>query len=74
MIARLKLWLAVAGAAIIALAVAFLKGRASGAAEQANKSVRVALDAAKQRKRVDVEIDRLSDDAVRQRMRDRWQR
>jgi alkylation response protein AidB-like acyl-CoA dehydrogenase len=79
--ARGAKWLIALATALLALAAFYLKGRAAGKAVEQKKATQRDLTEAKAhaetiRETSDVEakIIRLPDSAVRQRLRDKWQR
>ncbi|MAA97398.1 MAG: hypothetical protein CMN87_18165 [Stappia sp.] len=55
--ARLKAWLALAGAVAVAIAAAYVTGRRSAAAEARAERAREQLDAMRARKEIDDEVD-----------------
>lgn len=73
MIARLKTWLAVAGAVVLAVVAALFMGQRRGRQAERADHDRRNLDAMKDAKDVRDEIDRESPDDVRRRL-DGWMR
>lgn len=63
-------WLAIIGTAIVAVAGAFLMGWMKRGEHDAGKSARKSLDHVKDYKDVQDDIDRMSPDARRERLRD----
>lgn len=55
--ARLKVWLALAGAVAMAIAAAYLTGRRSASADARAARARERLDAMKARKEIDNDVD-----------------
>ena len=73
MIARLKLWVAFAGAVIMALAASWLGGRKAAQTDAKLKTAEDNLDAALRAKEIENEVEALRPDALRERSR-RWVR
>jgi hypothetical protein len=70
---KLKGWAALAGVALFAIGVAFIKGRAAGIAHIEAEQERRRLDAIKARKETDDEVDQLGSNDVDDRLA-RWLR
>lgn len=70
---RIKLWLAAAGAAVLAVFGVYLAGRRDGGDAAEAKETRRRLDAVKEAHEVQDEVRRLEDDAVRDALT-RWMR
>lgn len=70
---KIKLGLGIAGAFVVALGIAVLKGRAEGIKTLEAEQQRRRLDAMKDRKEVDDEVQNLGSNDVDQRF-DRWLR
>lgn len=67
--ARLKTWAALAGAVILALGAAWLRGRHAGGAAERARQRQQGLEARKQRERIDDKVAGDHPDAVRDRLR-----
>jgi hypothetical protein len=70
---RLKTWAALAGVALFAIGIAFLKGRTAGIAHIEAEQARRRLDAIKARKETDDEITGMDSTTVDDRLA-RWMR
>jgi hypothetical protein len=73
MIARLKLWLAVAGAVIVALAASWLGGRKSAMAGIKAKQTEADLTGSLRAEEIENEVEALTDDDLKRRAR-KWVR
>ena len=73
MISRLQIWLAAAGAAVLAFTAAYLRGRAHGSANEQSRQTERAVDAMRARQEVEDEVAKAGDDGVRN-MLDEWMR
>ena len=67
-------YLAIAVAVLSAASLALLKAFNAGKRSEQDKQKTAQLQAVKERRAVDEDVSRLSDDDVAQRLRDRWQR
>lgn len=70
---KFKGWIALAGAAVIAIGVAFVRGRAEGMKVITAEQDRRRLEAARNRKEIDDEVDQLGATDI-DREYDRWLR
>jgi hypothetical protein len=68
---KLKLWLSIAGAVIVAIAVAYFKGRASGHAASEAAELKRRQAAIKTARRIEGNVESLSDDELDRRL-SRW--
>ena len=67
-------YLALGLAALTAASIALLKAFNAGKRSEQDKQKTAQLNAVKERKAVDEDVGRLSDSAVRERLRSRWRR
>lgn len=70
---RAKVWLALAGAALLAVGVAFLRGRAEGKKIIEAEQAKLRAESMKQRKEIDDEVENLGASDVDERLT-RWLR
>lgn len=73
MLAKIKWGLGIAGAFVVALFLAFWRGRAAGIQHIEAEQTRHRLESMRQRKEIDDEVDRLGGDDVDSRL-NRWLR
>jgi len=73
MFARLKLWAIAAGGVLLAVLAAFGMGRREGRQQATTKQLRRRVDAGKEARQVQDEVNKRSDDDVRSQL-DGWMR
>lgn len=70
---KLKLWISITGAVMVALAVAYLKGRSAGAAASEAANMKRRQAAIKKSREIENDVSSLSDDELDRRL-SRWMR